>query len=88
VAQATRPEREMHYWIAGREVSPEQFWLAVKDLGGRAVVETVEGPQEPTWRPTAKAKALEPEDFFREDGPFATEAALRAAKARDREAGR
>jgi hypothetical protein len=69
---------------------PETFWKAGDRLASHLDTLLLEAArrQEPTWRPTAKAEALEPEDFFREDGPFATEAALRAAKARDREAGR
>jgi hypothetical protein len=33
-----RPERQLRFFIEGRPGTGEQFWQAVRDLGGQAVV--------------------------------------------------
>jgi hypothetical protein len=56
VAQPPPQPRELHYWIEGREVTPEAFWEAVKHSGRRAVVDAVER-RAPAYRPTEAGRA-------------------------------
>jgi hypothetical protein len=42
MAQRTRPEPILRFYVEGRAVSGPEFWEAVRRLGGRAVVETVD----------------------------------------------
>ena len=36
--KVARPERVTRFYVAGREVDPEQFWEAVRLAGGEATV--------------------------------------------------
>jgi len=65
--KVARPERVMRYWVAGREVTPEQFWEAVRELGGRAVVDALDPkPLEAGYRLTpAGEQALRREEAGR-----------------------
>jgi hypothetical protein len=55
--KVAQPRRiEYRFFVAGGEVTPEQFWAALKRLGGRAVVEAVD-LSEPAYKPTARGRA-------------------------------
>jgi hypothetical protein len=45
LAEPSRPRKiEYRWFIAGAEVSPEQFFAELRRLGGRAIVEAVDVP--------------------------------------------
>jgi hypothetical protein len=54
------PRRIVRLYVEGAEVTPEQFWQAVRDLGGRATI-TAHDPQplreEPGYRLTELGRA-------------------------------
>jgi hypothetical protein len=60
MATVARPERELRFYVEGRLVTGEEFWQAVRDLGGTATV--VAHPARPlrgdgAYRLTAKGQA-------------------------------